>query len=88
MNFAKPGPSTSEFEVTNISAHGFWIFSAKTQTEHFLAFEHFPWFENASVAQIREIRLEGQTILHWPLLDIDLDLERIQHPERFPLVAK
>jgi hypothetical protein len=26
--------------------------------------------------------------LHWPDLDVDLDLERIEHPERFPLVAR
>jgi hypothetical protein len=24
---------------------------------------------------------------HWPELDVDLDLERIEHPEKFPLVA-
>jgi hypothetical protein len=26
--------------------------------------------------------------LHWLELDVDLDLERIEHPEKFPLVAR
>jgi hypothetical protein len=26
--------------------------------------------------------------LYWPDLDVDLDLERIEHPEKFPLVAR
>jgi len=26
--------------------------------------------------------------LHWPGLDVDLHLESIEHPERFPLLAR
>ena len=25
--------------------------------------------------------------LYWPKLDVDLDLDRILHPEKYPLVA-
>jgi len=25
---------------------------------------------------------------YWPELDIDLDLDRIEHPENFPLLAR
>ena len=25
---------------------------------------------------------------YWPELDVDLDMERIQHPVKFPLIAK
>ena len=88
MNSATLGANTSAFEVTNISAHGFWIFDLSTSREHFLTFQDFPWFASASIAQIREIRLEGRSVLHWPLLDVDLDLERIRHPDRFPLISR
>jgi len=26
--------------------------------------------------------------LYWPELDVDLDLDRIEHPENYPLVAR
>lgn len=88
MNSATLGASTSGIEVTNISAHGFWIFDAATSQEHFLPYQAFPWFASATVTQIGDVRLEGRNVLHWPLLDVDLDWERIRHPERFPLVSK
>jgi hypothetical protein len=37
-----PGPATSEAEVTNISAHGFWLLV--DGRELFLPFDEFPWF--------------------------------------------
>jgi len=30
--------------------------------------------------------VQGLGILHWPDLDIDLDLNRIRNPEKYPLV--
>jgi hypothetical protein len=47
MTSAKLGKRTSEVEVTNVSSHGFWLLIG--DTERFLAFEHFPWFRDASI---------------------------------------
>ena len=88
MNSSTPGTSTSGIEVTNISAHGFWIFDGASQQESFLSFTDFPWFANSTVAHIRDVHLEGRSVLRWPALDVDLDLERIRHPERFPLLSR
>ena len=88
MTSASLGTNPSGPEVTNISAHGFWLFDDLTQTEHFLPFREFPWFANATIAQIALVVREGKSVFHWPSLDVDLDLERIQHPDRFPLMAR
>ena len=88
MNSATLGASTSGLEVTNISKHGFWLFEGTSQEEFFLSFQEFPWFAEASIAQITDVRREGTSTLHWPVLDVDLDFERIRHPERFPLRSK
>jgi hypothetical protein len=55
--------------------------------ELFLPFEEFPWFRQATVDMI--LRLERPTPghLHWPDLDVDLALESIEHPERYPLTS-
>jgi hypothetical protein len=69
-----------------VSPHGFWLLVG--EREYFLAFADFPWFRGATLQQLFTIELSHSSHLYWPELDVDLDLERIQHPEKFPLVSK
>lgn len=80
------GRSTSPAEVTNVSAHGFWLFVG--EREMFVAFEQFPWFRDASIRAITNVQLPSPHHLYWPDLDIDLAVESIDHPEKYPLVSK
>jgi hypothetical protein len=58
------------------------------ETELFVPFTNFPWFKEASIAEITRVELPSPHHLYWPDLDIDLALDSIQHPERYPLVSK
>ena len=80
------GANISDVEITNVSKHGFWILLSGR--EFFLPFEKFPWFEDARVSSILNVELPQPHHLYWPDLDIDLDVESIEHPERFPLVSR
>jgi hypothetical protein len=54
--------------------------------ELFMSREDFPWFTKATVAQICRVQLKGPgTYLHWPDLDVDLAVDSIEHPDRYPL---
>ena len=86
MRSAEPGESTSAAEVTNISKHGFWLLLG--ERELFLPFREFPWFAGAPVAAILNVEWPHPHHLYWPDLDVDLAVESIEHPERFPLVAQ
>ena len=86
MRSARRGKSTSAVEVTNVSPHGFWLFVG--ETEHFVPFESFPWFREATIGQLVNVELPSPHYLHWPDLDVDLAVESLDHPERFPLVSK
>src|SRR5574341_986192 len=86
MTSAKLGKDTSEVEVTNVSNHGFWILVG-TQ-ELFLSFEKFPWFRDIPIGQLLNVELPHPSHLYWPDLDIDIEVESIHHPERFPLVSR
>jgi hypothetical protein len=86
MRSAARGKSTSIVEVTNVSKHGFWLLLG--DREHFLPFEHFPWFRDVSIGQLCNVELPHPHHLHWPDLDIDLAVESIDHPERFPLLSR
>lgn len=86
MKSAKLGKHTSAVEVSNISKHGFWLLIG--DSERFVAFEHFPWFQDAAIGQLLNVVLPSPHHLYWPDLDIDLAVESIDNPERFPLISK
>ena len=86
MRFALRGKSISDAEVTNVSQHGFWVLVGGH--ELFLAFKKFPWFKDAPLAHILNVVLPHPTHLYWPDVDVDLALESIEFPERFPLVSR
>lgn len=87
MKSARRGSNISDVEIVNISEHGFWIFLSKLKSEHFVSFRLFPWFRNATIEHLCDVSMEGRSVIHWNALDVDLDVERIDHPERYPLVA-
>ena len=80
------GSATSIPEVTNISWHGFWLLV--DGRELFLPFDAFPWFREAPVGAILEVERPEPRHLHWPRLDVDLTLDSIEGPDRYPLVAE
>ena len=86
MNSVAPGPNTSVAEVTNVSQHGFWLLLG--QEELFVSFVEFPWFASAAIGDLLKVEWPSPDHLYWPLLDVDLAVESIRHPERFPLVAR
>ena len=83
MSSLARGNSTSAIEVTNISAHGFWILV--DDKELFLSYEDFPWFRDQTVKAILKVERPSNGHFYWPDLDVDLTVEIIEHPERFGL---
>ena len=71
--------------MTQISKHGIWLLLR--EEEHFLSFEDFPWFKDASVSAIHNVAMLNEHHLYWPELDIDLAVESLEHPDRFPLIS-
>ena len=86
MNSLAPGKNTSDVEVTNISAHGVWILIR--DRELFMSYEDFPWFEDQTVKTIANVHEQPLGHFYWPDLDVDLTVEIIENPDRFPLKAR
>jgi hypothetical protein len=80
------GAATLEAEVTNISAHGFWLLLGTE--ELVVPYAQFPWFRKATVEQILAVERPTPNHLYWPLLDIDLSVESLRSPEAFPLLSR
>ena len=86
MTSGRLGTPISEVEVTNISSHGFWLLIG--ERERFVPFKEFPWFKDARISELIRVELQSPHHLYWPDLDVDLAVESIDHPERFPLVSR
>ena len=72
--------------VVGISKHGFWLHVRGE--EYFLPFKAFPWFKEAKVGSLLKVKLLHKEHLYWPDLDVDLELESLRHPEKYPLTYR
>ena len=86
MKSREPGVHTSDVEVANIDSHGVWLYA--DGAEYFLSYTEFPWFRDAKVAEILDVRLLHEDHLHWPALDVDLSLKALRDPDAYPLVHR
>ena len=73
-------------EVTNGSRHGVWL--RLDGPDLFVRFAGFPWFREASIGQILDVTRPSAGHLYRPQLDVDLAVESVEHPERYPLVSR
>lgn len=86
MKSSVAGKNISKAEITNISAHGIWLLVK--QHEYFLPFDIYSGFKDAKISDILNVLLEHEEYLFWPSLGIDLELESIENPEKYPLRYK
>jgi hypothetical protein len=86
MKSSAPGKSISATKVGATSSRGFWLHLGEVR--HFLAFTRYPWFRGAPRAALANVTRPSRDHLYWPALDVDLSVESLVHPERFPLRSK
>jgi hypothetical protein len=80
------GKNISTVEVTNISLHGIWLLVK--DREFFLPYSDFPWFKDAKVSAILDVKLLNAHHLFWPQLDVDIERASIEDLTNYPLVYK
>lgn len=86
MRSRKLGKSISSAEVSHISSHGLWILV--DEKEHFLDYDHYPWFKDATVKEILRLERPQPDHLYWPDLDVDVELKSLARPEDYPLMYR
>jgi len=86
MRSAQRGRSTLAAEVTNVSRQGIWLLL--DERELFLSYRNFPWFRDAKLREVLNVRRPRVDHLRWPALDVDLHLDSIEHPGRYPLRSR
>jgi Protein of unknown function (DUF2442) len=85
MKSALRGKAISAVEVSSLGPDGFWLLV--DERELFVPFKEFPWFREARIREIMSVERPSPHHLRWPDLDIDLAVDSIEHPDRFPLLS-
>ena len=56
--------------------------------DYFISFNRLPWMKDAAIRDVLDVQMCGDDAIDWPKLDIDLEIDSLKHPERYPLVMK
>ena len=72
--------------VENITPFGIWLFVKGK--EYFLSYKDYPWFRDQTIKSIQNVKLLHDFNLYWPDLDVDLEIDTLRNPEKYPLKAK
>ena len=72
--------------VENITPFGIWLFVKGK--EYFLSYKDYPWFRDQTIKSIQNVKLLHDFHLYWPDLDVDLEIDTLENPEKYPLKAK
>jgi hypothetical protein len=85
MKLLKNGKNIS-VSVENITSFGIWLFVK--DKEYFLDYHTYPCFQHKTIAAIKKVTLLHGFHLYWPDLDIDLEIDNLENPEKYPLKSK
>jgi hypothetical protein len=86
MSSSTHGKTTSAIEITDIGAQGIRLL--RRNEELFLSYQEFPWFKNQPKRKIENVTEVSPEHFYWPEIDVDLCLDSIRHPDKFPLKAR
>ncbi|MBI3599558.1 MAG: DUF2442 domain-containing protein [Nitrospinae bacterium] len=72
--------------VENITPVGIWLFVK--EKEYFLRYEDYPYFKDQTLSSIQNVQLLHGYHLYWTELDVDLEIDNLENPEKYPLKSK
>ena len=56
--------------------------------DYFISYNRMPWIKNASITDALNVQMSGRNAIEWPTLNIDLEIDSLKHPKRYPLIMK
>ena len=83
---SKNNIKNTSVSVLMINAQG--IMLSVLGNDYFISYNRIPWMQDAPVRSVLNVQMSGTRAIEWPDLDVDLEIESLQHPERYPLVMK
>ena len=56
--------------------------------DYFLSYNRVPWMRDATINEVLDVQMSGKNAIEWPKLEVDLEVESLKHPERYPLLIR
>ena len=78
-----PGKPIAVPTIAELTEDGFWL--VLDDRRIFVDFREFPWFRGRSREELQNVERPFPDELRWPELDVDLTVDSLLHPERYPL---
>lgn len=78
--------SSTSADVLMINDRGIMI--SVQGEDYFLSYNRVPWMRDATINEVLNVRMSGKNAIEWPKLDVDLEVDSLRHPERYPLLIK
>ncbi|WP_455591764.1 DUF2442 domain-containing protein [Bacteroides sp.] len=69
-----------------INAQGIMI--SVLGNDYFISYNRMPWLKEARISDVLDVRMSGRSSIEWETLGVDLEIESLKHPERYPLIMK
>ena len=82
MKSERTGKSTYPVKVDGLTSRGFWLCLGERRI--FASFRDLPWFKGFTMRELSAVRRPSPSHLRWPAFDIDLEVESILEPARYP----
>lgn len=82
----KNSSSNTLVSVLMINAQGIMI--SVQGHDYFLSYNRIPWMQDAPIRSVLNVQMSGPESIEWPDLDVDLEIDSLRHPERYPLLIK
>ena len=86
QNSSKSNTKNTSVSVLMINGQGIMI-SVGGQ-DYFLSYNRIPWMREASINDVLNVQMCGNEAIEWPSLNVDLEIDSLRHPERYPLLIK
>lgn len=86
QNDSKNNTNNTSVSVLMINGQGIMI--SVCGQDYFLSYNRIPWMRDASINDVLNIQMCGKEAIEWPALDVDLEIDSLRHPERYPLIIK
>ena len=83
---SKNNSANTSASVLMINAQG--IMLSVLGNDYFLSYNHIPWMQDAPIRSVLNVQMSGPEAIEWPDLDVDLEIDSLRPPERYPLVIK
>ena len=73
-------------KIQVLTIPGIWLYVK--EKKYFMSYKDYPYFKDQTLRSIQNVQLLHGYHLYWPELDVDLEIDNLENPEKYPLKSE